>query len=51
VNVLEMQNRDLNKELEKFVETDEQIRSTLNRRDKVQEIRQKTEVELQRSLY
>jgi len=46
-----MQNRDLNKELEKFVETDEQIRSTLNRRDKVQEIRQKTEVELQRSLY
>lgn len=46
VNVLEIQNRDLNKELEKFVETDEQIRSTLNRRERVQEIRQKTEVEL-----
>jgi len=35
VNVLEGQNRDLNTELEKFVETDEQIRSTLNRRDRV----------------
>lgn len=46
VNVLEIQNRDLNRELEKFVETDEQIRSTLNRRDKVVDIRQKTEYEL-----
>ncbi len=35
INVLEGQNRDLNVELEKFVETDEQIRYTLNRRDRV----------------
>jgi hypothetical protein len=48
---LEQQNRDLNKELEKFVETDEQIRQTLNRRDRVVDLRTKTEVELQRSLY
>lgn len=32
--VLELQNKDLNVELEKFVETDEQIRSTLYRRDR-----------------
>jgi low affinity Fe/Cu permease len=36
--------------LEKFVETDEQIRSTLNRRDRVVDIRHKTEYELQRSM-
>ena len=51
ISVLELQNRDLNKELEKFVETDEQIRATLNRRDRVVDLRSKTEVELQRSLY
>lgn len=32
-NVLQGQNRDLNVELERFVQTDENIRSTLNRRD------------------
>lgn len=50
ISVLEVQNRDLNRELEKFVETDEQIRSTLNRRDRVVDIRSRTEVELQRSV-
>lgn len=50
INVLENQNRDLNIELEKFVETDEQIRATLNRRDRVQDLRMKTEVELKRSM-
>lgn len=51
VNVLEQQNRELNKELEKFVETDEQIRATLNRRDRVVDLRNRTEHELQRSIY
>lgn len=50
ISVLEVQNRDLNRELEKFVETDEQIRSTLNRRDRVVDLRSRTEVELQRSV-
>ena len=35
IRVLEQQNRELNGELEKFVETDEQIRAALNRRDRV----------------
>ena len=51
IAVLEQQNRELNRELEKFVETDEQIRSTLNRRERVVDLRSKTEVELQKSLY
>lgn len=33
--VLQGQNKDLNVELERFVMTDEQIRATLNRRDRV----------------
>ena len=36
--VLDGQNRHLNHELERFVETDEQIRATLNRRDRVAEL-------------
>jgi len=50
-NVLQSQNRDLNIELERFVQTDEQIRATLNRRDRVNDLRHKTENELQKSLY
>lgn len=34
-NVLNGQNKDLNGELERFVQTDEQIRATLNRREQV----------------
>ena len=49
ISVLEGQNRDLNKELEKFVETDEQIRSTLNRRERVVDLKVKSDYELQRS--
>jgi len=45
-NVLSGQNRDLNGELERFVETDEQIRTTLNRRDRVNDLRMKTENEI-----
>jgi peptidoglycan hydrolase CwlO-like protein len=48
-NVLQGQNKDLNIELERFVQTDEQIRATLNRRDRVMDLRAKTEGEIQRS--
>lgn len=50
-NVLQNQNRDLNVELERFVQTDEQIRATLNRRERVVNLRDKTETEIQRSQY
>ena len=43
------QNRELNIELERFVETDEQIRATLNRRDRVETIRTKGDYELRQS--
>jgi len=48
-NVLQQQNRDLNVELERFVHTDEQIRATLNRRDRVTQLRDKGESEIKRS--
>jgi hypothetical protein len=48
-NVLQGQNRDLNIELERFVQTDEQIRATLNRRDRVMDLRAKTDNEIHRS--
>ena len=38
-NVLGGQNKDLNVELERFVQTDEAIRATLNRRDHVMAVR------------
>ena len=50
-HVLQNQNKDLNVELERFVQTDEQIRATLNRRERVQDIREKTETEIKRSQY
>ena len=50
-NVLGGQNKDLNVELERFVQTDEQIRATLNRRDRVMDLRAKTEHEIVRSQY
>ena len=48
-NVLGGQNKDLNVELERFVQTDEQIRATLNRRDRVMTLRDKTENEIRHS--
>lgn len=39
ISILEQQNRDLNKELEVFVQTDEQIRTNLNRRDRVETLK------------
>jgi chromosome segregation ATPase len=49
INVLEQQNRDLNKELEVFVQTDEQIRINLNRRDRVETLKKLGEYEIQKS--
>lgn len=50
VQLLDSQNKGLNRELEQFVETDEEIRVRLNRRDRVTEMRQRTEYELRRSM-
>ena len=44
-SVLRQQNKDLNVELDKFVQTDEQIRRTLNRKDRVETLRSKKEFE------
>jgi len=38
-------------ELERFVQTDEQIRATLNRRERVMTLRDKTEGEIKKSQY
>lgn len=48
-NVLAGQNVELNTELERFVSTDEQIRQTLNRRDRVDTLRHKTDTEVRAS--
>ena len=45
-NVLSGQNVELNTELTRFVETDEQIRITLNRRDRVEVLRNRTDQEM-----
>ena len=45
-NVLSGQNVELNAELTRFVDTDEQIRMTLNRRDRVENLRTRTEQEV-----
>ena len=50
-NVLAGQNVELNAELERFVDTDEQIRMTLNRRDRVETLRTRTEQEMRASQY
>ena len=47
--VLQNQNRDLNIELERFVQTDEQIRCTLNRRERVDSMRYRNEHETRHS--
>jgi len=45
-NVLAGQNVELNTELERFVDTDEQIRQSLNRRDRVETLRHRTDQEM-----
>jgi len=49
IRVLDAQNKDLNVELDRFVSTDEQIRSTLNRRDRVTDLRHRVDGELAKS--
>jgi hypothetical protein len=44
--VLQLQNEDLTKELDQFVEANEAIRMRLDRKNRVQEIRQKNERQL-----
>ena len=48
-HVLQNQNRDLNVELERFIETDEQIRATLNRRERVMNLREHADGEIKKS--
>lgn len=46
IRVLQLQNEDLTKELDQFVEANEAIRMRLDRKNRVQEIRQKNERQL-----
>ena len=48
-NVLAGQNVELNTELERFVQTDEQIRNTLNRRDRVDHLKYTGETKMRES--
>ena len=47
--MLRTQNKDLNVELDQFVQTDEQIIRTLNRKNRVDTIRQKSDEEMGKS--
>lgn len=49
--VLQMQNQDLQRELDKFVETDEVVRSQLDRKGRVYGLRSQNENQLQSSYY
>lgn len=51
VALLNQQNFELSTELEKFIETDETIRRTLNRKGKVEEIRTKVDEAILRSMH
>ena len=48
--LLNQQNYELSVELEKFIETDEVVRRTLNRKAKVEDIRHKVDEAIQRSM-
>jgi len=48
--VLQRQNEELQRELENFVEANEAIRNRLDRRQRVEGIRSKNEIQLQSSL-
>ena len=50
IRVLQLQNEDLTKELDQFVEANEAIRMRLDRKNRVQEIRHKNEQQLQKSI-
>lgn len=48
---MQLQNQDITRELDKFCETDEYVRSQLDRRGRVFGIRSKNEDELKQSYY
>ncbi len=50
IRVLQAQNEDLTKELDHFVEANEIIRQRLDRKTRVVELRNKNEVQIQKSL-
>ena len=50
IRVLQIQNEDLTKELDQFVEANEIIRQRLDRKNRVVELRSKNEVQIQKSL-
>ena len=50
-SVLQGQNKDLNVELERFVQTDEHIRETLNRRERIMGMQHAAEAEAARTAY
>lgn len=50
MNTLNQQNFELSTELEKFIESDETIRRTLNRKGKVEEIRHKVDEAIMKSM-
>lgn len=50
IRVLQINNEDLTKELDQFVEANELIRQRLDRRNRVVELRNKNEVQIQKSL-
>lgn len=50
MNLLNQQNYELSHELEKFIETDEVVRRSLNRKFKVDEIRNKVDEAIQKSM-
>ena len=49
--VVQLQNGDLTRELDQFVETDEMVRSQLDRRGRVMGLRSKNDQELTKSYY
>ncbi len=50
IRVLQINNEDLTKELDEFVQANELIRQRLDRRTRVVELRNKNEVQIQKSL-
>ena len=50
-SVLQQQNDDITRELDKFCETDEYVRGQLDRRGRVSGIRERNDQELQKSFY
>jgi hypothetical protein len=51
MGLMNQQNYELSKELEKFIETDEVVRRSLNRKGKVEEIRHKVDEAIVKSMH